>query len=1333
MLGVALWTAAVFPLPTQAALPASNFNALYRAASQGKVHVISRALARGLDIDSTDSNGDTGLCRAIRNNDKTAYRVFIHFGANPNHSCILTISQSQYSRFMASVPSREIEYTSASARYAHSSIKNVNNPYRNNVYGSGWTSSPVVWTVGGLALVAGGIALASGGGGGGGNKNAAYYYYNSNNNSNNTFDFSKLHGVSGAPFVNQNKITADIADAVGINPASLWGIYAEDNHNIVNTADITVTAENTGYNKEHWGGIYSKNGYIFNAGVITVQSDNYYAAGLMACVINSYNPANTACFVNPDNAVSGDIYNAGTVNVQANQSSGIFTGDVKNITNAGTITISGSDNTGIFVYGNAENVTNDGLIKLEGQGSDYLAGSMNGIWAAETANLTNNKDIIITNSNYTANGMYSKEGTITNNGTVTIEGNGAGLKTNDGTLINNGTVNITNSNNRDTYGMKVDRAGNATNYGEINITGSGYGMYITDGSITNETGGKITLTNGQGYAMAGNGTNNGEIYSSAGGMTGSNVTNNNYIKSAGNGLTGVSSAVNKGTIESTGLGIDGDISGNITNSGTIKSAIGTYTQEGSTDNSGTIETKSTAVSSIKGNISNSGTLHAKSGSVIDISQGTVTNATDGIITSDGIIGILAHTGEIPDDSSDKKEQVDAALTLDNQGKIFLTNGGTAVMVNGDKDNPAKLTLNNSGTITIDNINNENALTAVSSISEKSTSDITNTGSITINNYDSGFDNTITGIAVNSGTVTNDGTLAINNAYFEGTADTPHDKNVIGISINEGEAVNNGSIIINSNNAIGMLAEYTGTEEVKDDEVKVRATNNGVIEMNGTNNIAMYAVNKGAVITNAGTIIIKKPNLTDIYQKYGDTVYNETDTCNSFICLKNGGTYINSGNLVSDGDINFADINGLTLLSANSKISANNISGLAYANYDLVTGSFDDIYTTAEDSLVGDTENFEIQSYSSLFDARLTGTNADTGRGIVLSRKSFYEFTPNTYAAQYLEDNYKLGNNLAFYDDLKATEKSGNLTKKIDQSLGLKLFPSFSKQVLDSLRIINTDISNSIFSNRDTSDIRVLSGFNTHYREQDKTTEQYGFTDRVQSLFGLVDKKYDNNIRAGIGINYARSDAKYDDNNKRTDNLIQIFAPFVYQNALYHFMSTPHLGFLWGKYDRHTDNTSYHADTKEYYYGITNQLRRDIALERFILEPGMELNFAGLYTSGINEAQGLNIDGHNDLSAELGIGLYAKKTFEFDDNNSLSIRAGGSTYLELLNPYRRLSGSMDGMNGSYRLNQTSNSKTRSVLSTGVNYRHGQMNLIGELNKYLEDTDGYEINCSMQYGL
>ena len=365
----------------------------------------------------------------------------------------------------------------------------------------------------------------------------------------------------------------------------------------------------------------------------------------------------------------------------------------------------------------------------------------------------------------------------------------------------------------------------------------------------------------------------------------------------------------------------------------------------------------------------------------------------------------------------------------------------------------------------------------------------------------------------------------------------------------------------------------------------------------------------------------------------------------------------------------------------------------------------------------------------MFSARLTGNNSGNSRGITLSRKSFYEFTPNQSVARYLENNYQSGHNLELFDNIKSSNTSENITKKIDTTLGLKLFPNFSKQVLDDLRIVNSNINKNLLTNNNNDITRITAGYSTHYREQDKTLEQYGFENKLQSLFGVVDKKYSTNSRIGFGLNYLRSDAEYDEDNKRTYNLIHILTPFIYHNSLYQFISTPRIGFLWGNYERRANNKSYHADTQEYYYGITNELRQNIALEKFILEPKLELNLTGLYTSSIKEAYGLNIKGYNDISAELGFGLYASKDFEFDNNSILKVRVGGSTYFELLNPYQRMSGHLSGMIGEYKFNKTSHSKNRSVLNTSVKYQHGDINLIGELNKYIEDTDGYEVN--MQY--
>ena len=57
-------------------LSPENFNQLYHMASRGNVSGINNARSRGLNIDSVNSNGDTGLCVAAK---KEIKRHFVRF------------------------------------------------------------------------------------------------------------------------------------------------------------------------------------------------------------------------------------------------------------------------------------------------------------------------------------------------------------------------------------------------------------------------------------------------------------------------------------------------------------------------------------------------------------------------------------------------------------------------------------------------------------------------------------------------------------------------------------------------------------------------------------------------------------------------------------------------------------------------------------------------------------------------------------------------------------------------------------------------------------------------------------------------------------------------------------------------------------------------------------------------------------------------------------------------------------------------------------------------------------------------------------------------------
>ena len=53
-----------------------DFNKMYYLASQGKVGILRSAVNRGLNIDSVNPNGDTGLCIAIKRKNYIAYNSF---------------------------------------------------------------------------------------------------------------------------------------------------------------------------------------------------------------------------------------------------------------------------------------------------------------------------------------------------------------------------------------------------------------------------------------------------------------------------------------------------------------------------------------------------------------------------------------------------------------------------------------------------------------------------------------------------------------------------------------------------------------------------------------------------------------------------------------------------------------------------------------------------------------------------------------------------------------------------------------------------------------------------------------------------------------------------------------------------------------------------------------------------------------------------------------------------------------------------------------------------------------------------------------------------------
>lgn len=133
-------------------LSPQNFNKMYWLAQHGKVGILREAVNRGLNIDSVNPNGDTGLCIAIKRNDYIAYNSFRMSGANTRHPCTYKIYK-EYQTFLES----------NKTVHADAVVGNEESLYY-NVSDRNWTP----WILGGLGVAGVAVALGSGGGGGSG-------------------------------------------------------------------------------------------------------------------------------------------------------------------------------------------------------------------------------------------------------------------------------------------------------------------------------------------------------------------------------------------------------------------------------------------------------------------------------------------------------------------------------------------------------------------------------------------------------------------------------------------------------------------------------------------------------------------------------------------------------------------------------------------------------------------------------------------------------------------------------------------------------------------------------------------------------------------------------------------------------------------------------------------------------------------------------------------------------------------------------------------------------------------------------------------------------------
>lgn len=1038
--------------------------------------------------------------------------------------------------------------------------------------------------------------------------------------------------------------------------------------------------------------------------------------------------------------VDGTAENKGSITFDGMYGWGMYTttGTVKNST--GSI-IMNAGGTGLYGNGSGAQMINSQRIAINVPDNDDKAETY-GIYADGGASASNtaNAEIYIKSSSVTANmlakafGIYVNQGSGTNQGTIKIEGsNTVGMayagSTDTDAIINleSGLINLTGNNH---IGMTA-AGGVATNRGTINvgvktddgtITASPYsvGMQTTGGIVLNQGTVNVNSANSVGLQSDdANGviTNNGTIYiddtalnsyaflskagSAVNGTTGiviNNQSNTDYMRAEGgeirnNGTLTINNSVSNVNAMHVAEG------GSALNYGNEQSGVyGTINVGTSSSATGTNNVGMLVDGDEAGSATNEGVINVYSkdsyGMKVDNENGSlINNGTINIMA--GATGSVAMYGEKGTISNGKK------------GVINMGVSGT-VMKATDGSGGAKLTNNSS-------INGkaENAYGMYGS-------NMTNAGTISI---------TGTGTGASYGMRSTGGTVS-NTSQIEVTASQAY-----GISLTgAGTATNSGTITVTGTGSDTSYGMY-GSGGAK-------LINNGTINVNSTSGTAvgMYATGSGSSITNTGNIVLNGVSITTDYSgiSFSDDPDPDATNCTSagcgnFIKVENGATFYNNGQVSSASAMNFnlmsAANTGTIMLARGGSFEAPEISGEITAAADIVTEGNETTYVN-ENSFVGQDSGIKLNSGSYLFDAYLV-TNEAGNQDVVMTMKNFADVVDNDSVANFLSSNYTLGTNMDMYSILKAAGDATSFTTAVAEQMGLNLIPSFAKQNMDIVKAVNRHMSQTLFANQSSNDVRAMFDFVYDYREQDSVNMLSGYEDNAATAYALFDRKHNNNFRYGLGVSFTRYESDYDNGSSRDEVVAQVLAPLIYTTEGLKAVSMPRLGIGWGEYKRRIGSDESKADVKNYYYGITNEVRKEIDLGTVTLEPTAEFNILGLYQDSTKEKNGLEVKSANNLSVEGGIGLYARKSFSIMEENDLTLRAGGSWYHEFNNPYQAARARIAGMLGSYQMDTYDVERDRGIFSVRMDYKHDRFDFYFEANKFLEEDDGYALSAGLGY--
>ena len=920
----------------KAGLPPISLAQMYSYASSGNVRALRAAVQRGLNIDSVDRFGNTGLCHAILQNNCTAYNAFRSAGANPRSPCIQNIPTRQYDNFMDQSCAAAITDT---PRQAY------------NKFNEGeFIIAKRTWIIGGILLAGGLVAILAGGGGGGG---GSHYYF--------------------VPYTEPDDSLAKFAGTKSPNtpessPYKAIKYFADNNQTIVNKVEGSETND---FSISNNSSIKVKNdeGTEEDKKLVDIIDLNGNILDYAAYLQVGMKARNNSSVIN---GTAEDGANAPMITL-GDATVGMAADDKSSALNYGTIKVLAQNGTLGMAAGNHSTATNqNGNINLQFKGFNDTD-SIIGMYADTYSSIINNGSITgntIDVSGTTGAGSGSSSGSGT--GDTGDAGDTTEATANAGTIIGMEVRTV----NEVSYPDRVDPS-TASNNGSITLNAQsdsaairtsliGMGGYLDkdflDGTKLIRRASSLYLFNGV----------NGEIelnYTLTG--SGTYAPDANTLLKGNGGIIGMradakTSAINKGKISM-------NLSSGVDNAGAGMQAV----HGGSISNENEI--------SVIGGKGNSGMLSVRgqgSNAEIDSLLPTLTNTSTGkivvnsedgfgmasfnggTVTNNGSITMKSKSTGMRTNNGILTNGTNATITLENNGSGMVLKSGdpTTDTAASDGDGSGDGDDDAAGGDTTDDSSDTSSATK----QDLSRAQAVNNGTITINNADDAK-----GIFIEDGTAINNGSGII----ITNTSRVPSAASY-GIKAEKGTVENNSKIDMNvlvstdgstSVDSYGIFSDSANITNGVNGSVVFRKRGTGIATTSGR------VINMGSIKLEQGGTGISSAN-GDVYNaENAQIVIDDNNTASST------GIVAQAGKITNDGTISITNGNGATgikagLLVNNNKLitlTGRNITGIELTGQDAIANNYDDISITSN----GISENnFGIKAGASAVNATITNNN-----------------------------------------------------------------------------------------------------------------------------------------------------------------------------------------------------------------------------------------------------------------------------------------------------------------------------------------------------------------------